>query len=129
MPYALLSPDCFFRAWVLNCKSRMRRYLEAALIVVVMLCVPALTRASQRLDLIGAVPQASGLSRNCDTPPERIQPPVAAFPSVAAPDAVAGPAVVPEHRIADPVTDAEPVPTPSIVSPPDSLRAPPRSRA
>jgi hypothetical protein len=106
----------------------MRRCLEAALIVVVMLCVPALTRVSQRLDLIGAVPQASGLSRNCDAPPERTRSAVPSSLSIIAPAVIVTLAEASDQRSDGPIAPAAPPPVSAVVSPPDSLRAPPRSR-
>jgi hypothetical protein len=103
-----------------------RRFVEVALIVIVLMCVPALTRMAQRLDFIGTVPQASGLSRNCDAPPRRTDlssarpNTIVIEPSIVIVDAV--PTVLQsDHRVrAD-----EPLPSPPVPSPPDSLRAPP----
>jgi hypothetical protein len=105
-----------------------RRLMEVALIVIVLLCVPALTRVPQRLDFIGTAPQASGLSRNCDAPPERVHltrpATVAIEPSVVVAHSVPH-FIQPDCRIrAD-----EPLPPLPVASPPDSLRAPPAAIA
>jgi len=106
----------------------MRRRLHFALvIVVVLLCVPAVTRAVQRLEPLAASPLASGLSRNCEAPPERVQ--------ISSPVAVLQIAQAADHLVRDATqhgrafwTDVvldEPLPVSLISSPHDSLRAPP----
>jgi hypothetical protein len=105
-----------------------RRFVEVALIVIVLLCVPALTRVPQRLDFIGTVPQASGLSRNCDAPPKRSDlsserpTTIAIEPSVVAVQSIPNVLQSDYHVQSD-----EPLPHAPITSPPDSLRAPPVS--
>jgi hypothetical protein len=102
--------------------------LQFALVIVVLLFVPALTRTVQRLDPVSLSPQAVGLSRNCETPPPRVHlsAPQSSVEIATLLDAIAEAADserVPFTRTAG----DEPVPASLVCSPPDSLRAPPAS--
>jgi hypothetical protein len=105
--------------------------LQFATLIVVLLCVPALTRASQRLDPIAPSPQAVGLSRNCEVPPQRV---VLTGPQTTsdflaeaadADTAAIAPERVPFARTAGDEQLLVFLPS----SPPDSLRAPPAPRS
>jgi len=97
-----------------------------AIVIVVLLCVPALTRTVQRLDPIAPAPQAVGLSRNCEAPPQRVQLSGPQSTADVAEMLDADGALAPPERVpvARPEGDAR-LPAFLVSSPPDSLRAPP----
>ena len=103
--------------------------LPFATVILVLLCVPAATRASQRLDPVAPSPLAVGLSRNCEAPPQRVQlsGPQSTVDFAQMLDADAASAR-PERVLFARTAADERLPAFLLSSPPDSLRAPPAPR-
>ncbi|MBZ5558524.1 MAG: hypothetical protein LAO77_14730 [Acidobacteriia bacterium] len=97
------------------------RHPFAALLVLVLLCVPSLTRVYQQLDQRStAATLTASFSKSADCPPSKIlidmPRPVASSEPLAAP--------TPTIERVCPVADRDPVPSPET-APPEALRAPP----
>ena len=90
--------------------------------IVVLLCVPALTRVGQKLQPVTPISSAPSFAKNIDCPPKRVTvAPLFAFTSAVL---LKNTEVVRVARLAPP--DPTPPPTP-IVFAPCPLRAPPSS--
>jgi len=102
-----------------------RRPLQAGavLLLIVLVCVPAVTRATQRLDGAPVTPTA-GFSKSGDCPPNRVtlDPVAPSFVLAAAVAAVRAP----HAARAIEATDSRLIPSP-VPAPPGPLRAPPVS--
>ena len=98
----------------------MRRPI-AALVVLILLCVPSLTRVYQQLDHRStAAMLTSSFSKAADCPPTKI---LIDLPRpIASRELSAEPAPTIEH--ARPLADCDPEPS-AETAPPDALRAPP----
>jgi hypothetical protein len=104
----------------------MFRRLELVLLLAVsMLCVPALTRVMQQLAPATQAGQASGFSRSCDAPPDRVEVSTTIAVTTAMPSATDRLPAPPPLPGADRPASDDALPSFPVVSPPDSLRAPP----
>ena len=97
------------------------RRSSAALLVLVLLCVPSLTRVYQQLDCRStAATLTSSFSKSANSPPTKI---LLDMPRpIASRELLAEPTPTTEH--ARPLADCDPVPS-AETAPPDALRAPP----
>ena len=97
----------------------MRRS-SAALLVLVLLCVPSLTRVYQQLDH-RSTPSTltSAFSKSAECPPTKTI--VDVPPALAFHELIAEPVLTPERA---PIVERAPVPS-ADTAPPDALRAPP----
>ena len=101
--------------------AALARRVQAILLLVMVLSVPALTRATQHLNHLVTGHETSGFSTSADSAPER----VSLSPNIHAVAAIPFVVVVPVHMMRAARRIDERLPSPPLIASTQPLRAPP----
>jgi len=102
------------------------RRVQVALLLLAVLCVPALTRVTQHLTSVATSHESSGFSKSADSAPERvtIAPVLRTVASMIAPTVEAVQPAWAQHRVDVRLPASVPIPTPRpLRAPPSAVRS------